>query len=415
MANHILASSKPIDRPLLLVLALTFLASVGTGAVTNGIFFLTESAMGYGKTRNFLVALLMGVAYIAGAIGVGPALRRLTATTRLTTRTVTVTILLTLGLVCTLPVAAAGGTTKAPPDWSIWTLVLIFGVLTGAFWPIVEGYLSGGRRDKKLRSAIGWFNITWAAAVILAMWIISPFVEHQPMTVLLWVGLAHALAAPLLLPLAPEPPKHLDDSPHPVPAHFRDLLRVTRILLPASYVLVSSLGPAIPAVLGQLGVAITWKAPVFSTWLIARLFMFIALERWHGWHGRWGLPLLGGIGMMFGFALAMLAPRFGSLGLPALFAGLTIFGLSVAMVYVSSLYYGMETGGANVDDGGRHEAFIGLGYAGGPAFGLLAAAIVGPTSAIVDLAVVALVAPVAATCCLTGIGIGLRARRRTSE
>lgn len=408
MANPSFAHARlRVDRTLVLGLVLTFLASVGTGAVTLGIYFLTESALGYGRPRNYALAVIMGLTYIVGAAGIGGVLRR-HLTKVVSTRTVGFVLLLSVGIVSTLPVLVAGSTGAIPPAWSIWCVVVVFGVLTGCLWPIVEGYISGGRRDANLRSAIGWFNIVWATAVIVAMWLIAPYAEHSPMTVLLWVGGAHALAAFLLLPLSKHPPRHLDDSPHEVDPRSIPLLRISRVLLPASYLLISSLGPTIPAVLGMLNVEITWKAPAFSTWLIARLATFAMLEYWHGWHGRWYPPLLGGVGLIIGFAAAVLSPRLGVMALPALFAGLAVFGVSAGLVYVASLYYGMEVGGASVDDGGRHEAVIGFGYAGGPACGLLAVLMVGADSIHLDVAVVSIVGPLAA--CLVIIGL-LAARR----
>ncbi|GAB4386870.1 MAG: hypothetical protein Kow0022_17080 [Phycisphaerales bacterium] len=391
-----------VDRTLVVGLLLTFLASVGTGAVTLGIYFLTESALGYGRPRNYALALVMGLTYIIGAAGIGPTLSR-HLTRIVSTRTVGLVLFLTIGAVSTLPVLLAGSTHAAPPAWTIWTVGAAFGVLTGSLWPIVEGYISGGRRDANLRSAIGWFNIVWGTAVIVAMWLIAPYAQSAPMAVLLWVGAAHALAALLLLPLPKHPPRHLDDSPHQVNPRSVPLLRISRVLLPASYLLISSLGPTIPAVLGMLHVDVTWKAPAASTWLIARLATFAFLEYWHGWHARWAPLLLGGAGLIVGFTAAVLSPRTGSLGLPMLFIGLTVFGVSAGLVYVASLYYGMEVGGSNVDDGGRHEAVIGLGYAGGPACGLLAVMLVGADSDHLDLAVVSIVGPLAAGMILFGL------------
>jgi MFS family permease len=186
-------------------------------------------------------------------------------------------------------------------------------------------------------------------------------------------------------------------------------------MLPASYVLISSLGPTIPAVLGQLGISLTWKAPLFSTWLAARLVVFVALERWHGWHGRWWLPLTGGVGMLLGFALAVLSPRLGVAGMPGLFGGLGLFGVSTGLVYVASLYYGMEVGGSKVEDGGHHEAFIGLGYAGGPACGLAAVAIVGRESPHLDVAVVAIVGVIAFAAVVVGLTVAHRAHHGRSS
>lgn len=408
-------SALRVDRSLVLGLTLTFLASVGTGAVTLGIYFLTESALHYGRPRNYAIALVMGLCYMLGAAGIGRLLeRRLTKI--LSTRAFAFLLLLAVGMTSCLPVVVAGSTLAVPPPWTIWTLIVAFGLLTGCLWPIVEAYISGGRRDSNLRSAIGWFNIVWASAVIVSMWLIAPYVERSPMSVLLWVGAAHGLAALLLLPLPKHPPRHLDDSPHHFDPRYPPLLRIARVLLPASYLLISSLGPTIPAILGALGVGITWKAPAFSTWLVARLVTFAFLEYWHGWHGRWYPLIAGGIGLVLGFAVAILSPRFGSFALPALFAALALFGVSAGLVYVASLYYGMEVGGSNVEDGGRHELAIGYGYAGGPLCGLLAVLLVGPRSENLDVAVVALVGPLAALIIIAGLIVAARfARTRTTR
>jgi len=407
MANQ---TSSPLrfDRPLLLGLGVTFLASVGTGAITNGIYFLTESALGYGRVLNYALALVVGLAYIVGASAIGPVLRRFTGRLE-STRRIAALILVVLGGVCVLPIVAAGGMTQTPPAWAIWVTGASFGLLTGCLWPIVEAYISGGRRDANLRSAIGLFNIVWASAVIGSMWLIAPYVAHAPMMVFFWVGVVHFVSALLLLSLPKEPPKHLDDSPHEVQPSYRVLLRVTRIMLPGSYLLIASLAPAIPVVLGGLGVELTWKGPLFSIWLGARLGAFILLERWHGWRGRFWPPLFGGIGLIAGFAAAMLSPRAGDAGMGLLIVALVLFGVSAGLVYVSALYYGMEVGGARVEDGGHHETIIGLGYAGGPACGLVGFLIVSPESGMQDMAVVLIVGLVASII----IGTGFAAARRS--
>lgn len=402
-----MANSQPtharlrIDRPLVLGLALTFLASMGTGSITLGIFFLTESALGYGRTENYALATALGLIYIVGAAGIGPALQRI-FTKYLSTRTVGLIVLVIIGLTSPLP-AVLSDAEGAPPAWSIWLVVGVFALATGCLWPIVEAYISGGRREANLRSATGLFNIVWACSVVLAMWLIAPYAEQRPMMVLFWVGLAHILSAGVLIPLPAHPPRHLDDHPHEVDARYEPLLRVTRVLLPVSYLFISSLGPTIPAVLGMLGVGLTWKAPAFSTWLIARLGVFCAMHVWHGWHGRWWVPLLGGGVLIIGFAMTVLSPRLGVLGLPAVFAGLAAFGCGSGLLYVASLYYGMEVGGSNVQDGGRHEAAIGLGYAGGPICGLLAVALVGADSPNLDVAMISIVSVIGALSVVIGL------------
>ena len=50
------------------VLWLTFINSVGTGIVTNGIYFLAKSAYGLGTKGNFALGVVLGLTYIAGAL-----------------------------------------------------------------------------------------------------------------------------------------------------------------------------------------------------------------------------------------------------------------------------------------------------------------------------------------------------------
>jgi hypothetical protein len=54
-----------------------------------------------------------------------------------------------------------------------------------------------------------------------------------------------------------------------------------------------------------------------------------------------------------------------------MFFGFVLFGLGAGASYHAALAYGMVVGEAEVDAGGTFEAMIGLGYAGGPAAGLL--------------------------------------------
>jgi hypothetical protein len=46
-----------------------------------------------------------------------------------------------------------------------------------------------------------------------------------------------------------------------------------------------------------------------------------------------------------------------------------VFGLCLALIYYSSLYYSMDVGETKGEHGGFHEAAIGAGIFGGPAVG----------------------------------------------
>ena len=74
-------------------------------------------------------------------------------------------------------------------------------------------------------------------------------------------------------------------------------------------------------------------------------------------------------------------------------AGLLAFGLGQGILYYAALYYGMAVGQGQVEQGGRHEAIIGLGYLGGPALALFGlAAGVPPIQAVGAIAALGLAA-----------------------
>ena len=67
-----------------------------------------------------------------------------------------------------------------------------------------------------------------------------------------------------------------------------------------------------------------WWTPLVSAWMVSRVGMFVLLERWHGWHGRWRTPVWTAGAMLGGFALALVAPT------PLLFAvGLALYGVGI--------------------------------------------------------------------------------------
>lgn len=370
---------SPRPTSLLLVLAVTALGSVGTGAVTNGVFFLAESAYGYGDRLNLLLGIALGVTYVLGALTVGPALRRAAQTWAwLDPRTILVAALTLIAIAAVLPAVAS-----AIPDWrgawSLWVSVLLFAPATGALWPIIESYLSGGRRGRSLVRATGAFNIVWSVSVVSSMWVMVLLIEKSPLGVLLVVGLVHLVAAGLAFGFRPEPARSdadaWPDEPHP--ATYNVLLAVLRVLLPLSYVLSSTLSPLLPGILDRLQIEIGWKPALASVWMSARVVTFVTLERWHGWHGRWSVPIGATVLMGAGFTAAVLCSSFGSLGLPVLIVGLFAFGLGMAAIYVGALYYVMEVGHGGVEAGGSHEAIIGVGYSLGPVCGLAAGSMTG--------------------------------------
>ncbi len=57
--------------------------------------------------------------------------------------------------------------------------------------------------------------------------------------------------------------------------------------------------------------------------------------------------------------------------LAVIFIGFGVFGAGIGIIYYAALYYAMSIGKGQVDASGKHESLIGMGYAIGPASGLI--------------------------------------------
>lgn len=354
--------------PLWAVFAFTFANSLGSGVVTNGIVFMAKNGYGFSDRDNSWLMVLLGVTYIVGALGTQPLVRWLRGH-GVGTRGLLAGLMVAAAVLCAVPqgVLWLGGGRAA---WTVWLLVGLYSPLTGVLWPLVESYVSGGRSGTVLRAVTSRWNIVWSSAVVVATFGISPFVESSPAVTILLLGAVHLLCLGLLWFLHREPAPHLADEHEPHPPVYAKLLVTFRLLLPMSYIVSSALGPYLPSAMDALGVKVERQAMLAASWLVARVLVFIGLNRWHGWHGRWYPAVLGGMLLVGGFGAAVFAKPVGSVGL--LVAGLAMFGTGMAVVYSGALYYALEVGQAEVEAGGKHEALIGTGYTVGP--GILLAA-----------------------------------------
>jgi hypothetical protein len=365
-----LPAARPGVSPLWAVFAFTFANSLGSGVVTNGIVYMAKNGYGFTDAQNAWLMVLLGVTYIAGALGTQPLVKVLRRA-GIRTRGVLIGVMVLAALLCAVPQSALWlGLGRAP--WTVWLLVGVYSPLTGVLWPLVESYVSGGRSGLTLRAVTSRWNVCWSSAVVAATFGISSFVQSQPAITILLLGLVHlACLGPLAL-LAPDPAPHLPEEHEPHPPVYAKLLVTFRLLLPMSYIVSSALGPYLPRAMAAdaLNVPVERQAMVGASWLVARVLIFLVLNRWHGWHGRWYPAVLGGLLLVGGFGAAVFAKPAGSVAL--LIAGLAMLGTGMAVVYSGALYYALEVGQSEVEAGGKHEALIGTGYTVGPGILLLA-------------------------------------------
>lgn len=332
-------------------LLLTAPLSAAGGIVGHGIYFLARQTYGFDDQANLLLAAALFLPYIPAALLAGPVGRRVGHRNA-------IQVVNAVSVVCGLVLATT------PPAWSLWILAPLYNAAAGMFWPLVEGYVAGGRTGRELHRAIGAFNLTWSAALAPALWIVGGIGDDLAATfgVLCALQVAVGIAA---LGLPPDPPGHADEAT-PSPSHsYRALLRACRVLLPVSYMVLDALAPLLPGVWSRAGVDPHLGAALSSTWMVARFGAFAVLAAWPGWRGSAAFVTAGMLALLAGFGLVLGWPA-----LPTVLLGLVAFGMGQGAVYYAALYYGMSAPGDAVESGGKHEAVIGLGYLAGPALAL---------------------------------------------
>lgn len=403
-----------MSSPTLAVMAFTFLNSLGTGLVTSGISFITKQGFGFSKEANFLLALVVGATYIPGAIFAGRLVAWLRGRVGLSSRQILAWLMVVLASLCALPITSAALVgERLPPTWTIWVMVGLYSPLTGMLWPMVEAFLSGGRRGDNLRRTLGTWNIVWSGALVVAYMAAAPVIAPQPTVALLGLGATHVVALVILASFAREPAAHVHEQHAPAPASYERLLSLFRVLLPASYLVNSALTPLLAEVHGRFDISAAGQVWLATSWLIARPITFLVLGRWTGWHGSWTMPWIGAGLLLAGFAGAALSSRI-SVGTPGLVmqaGSLVCFGVGMATIYTGALYYAMEVGRAEVDAGGVHEALIGVGYTLGPLMGLVAAGLVA-TGAAREGQFEPIVLALVSAGAIGALGLGLKGSRR---
>jgi len=118
------------------------------------------------------------------------------------------------------------------------------------------------------------------------------------------------------------------------------------------------------------------QTAIASIWMVARFLAFVVLGGTAWWHTRPKILLIAAVMMLFAFLGVTLRPA-DLAGTPM--AAVTNFdeglmigwqivlGISMGMIYAASLYFGMVLSEGSAEQGGYHEALIGLGQVVGPA------------------------------------------------
>ena len=325
---------------------------------SNFLFFYLQRTFGFGEKENLLTAALCGLVYIIAAWQGGKWVERYGCIRMLYLGACGVILSLALGLVFTTATAQV-------VVFCLWTVGVSF------IWPALETLISE-RAGASLAKMVGIYNVTWAAGGAAGYFTAGILIEKLGMASVFWLPLGLTVVELALLPCAARWLKKENDRQcheEPLtsafcPADAKRFLRMAWLANPCSYVAINTVVPLVPSIAEKLALSTGMAGIVCSLWMFARLAAFAAFWRWTGWHYRFQW-LAGSFLLMivcfFGFLMSQ------SIGL--LLVAQVGFGLSIGLIYYSSLYYSMnvtENQGANA---GLHEAMIGAGLFIGPAFG----------------------------------------------
>ena len=339
----------------------------------NFVFFHLRAEYGFGNKENLLFAALNGFLYIFGSWFGGKFAQARGNFASLSVGFSILAVAMACGLGAASPVAH--------------TLVMVGWTLGVCFtWPALEALAAESSSRTGLTRMVGIYNVVWASGAALAYFTGGTLLEllgprslywlpasvHVGQLVLVWW--LHRVAKgipphPVALPLCVgEGEGKGDYALHALPSDAALFLKLAWVVNPFAYIAINTIIPLIPDLAAKLGLSTAAAGYAASVWMFARLGAFVVLWWWPGWHYRFGW--LAGAYVLMGasFAALLLVPS-----LAAIVVAQLLFGVSVGLIYYSSLFYSMDAGGdAKGEHGGFHEAMIGAGICGGPLIGATA-------------------------------------------
>jgi MFS family permease len=326
---------------------------------SNYLYFYMKTRFGFGDIENLMLAALNGIIYIFAAWQGGAFSQR-----HGYIRSIYVGFIgIGLSLVCGM---AMGTVIAQVLAFAGWTISVCF------IWPALEALVCENS-GTDLSRMVGLYNITWATGGSIAYFTAGMVLERLGMQSLYWLPLSLIALQLVLLGYASKL-RNKELSAYTTPdvvipfeqvSGNRKFLYMAWLANPLSYVASNTLIPLIPSITAKLGLTTAMAGIVCSTWMFARLMAFYILWRWTGWHYRYRWIVGAFIVMTLSFIL--LIPTTSVFVLIVAQIG---FGLSIGLIYYSSLYYAMNaSAGDHGAHGGKHEAMIGIGLFVGPACG----------------------------------------------
>lgn len=380
------------------------------GYYNSYVFFLLRDQYGFGNLGNLSVAALAGLVFAFSSWQGGKFAQRHGYFTSLSVGFA--------GVVISLLVGAGAGSLAAQ------LVVLMTWIASTCFiWPALEALVSENETGEGLTSMLGIYNVTWATTSALSYFLGGSLFEHAGRKSIFWIPAGAALVLffvvrflawkfgavshPAIRPVAePLPGKTLEAGGRSI--RPRTFLYMAWLANPFACIAINTVLAVVPGIAGSLHLSTAQSGIFCSIWFFARLAAFILLWQWQRWHYQFRWLLGAFLGLVAGFATFLLAQNLWLL----VFAQMA-FGLSVGLIYYSSLFYSMDVGHTKGEHGGLHEAAMGVGNFIGPAVGAAALLLAPATANAGAYAISGLLGVGLAG--LTGLRLAETRRRRASQ
>lgn len=341
--------------------------SFATSYYFNYLFFYMHDRFGFGNMANLGLSALNGLLYMVAAWYGGQFSQRFGYFVALRVGFWTMAIGLTIGSLMMTATGQIGALL-------MWTLGMCF------TWPTLEALVSEGESRSGLQRMIGIYNTVWATGSALAFFMGGTLLERLGMESLFYLPIGLHLFQLLLVAVVSRQPAanvhasqhavRMDPAPHlaqPSSHHAKVFLWRAWVANPFAYVAINTVFAVMPELANRLNLSLALAGIICSLWLFARLGAFVWLWLWPGWHYHYGWMTAAYVALLGSFALILLVPVLWVVVVAQIF-----FGLSVGLLYYSSLFYSMDVGETKGEHGGFHEAAIGAGIFLGPAVGAAA-------------------------------------------
>jgi MFS family permease len=357
-------------RDLWLLFAAEGVTSAGTTLLTIGIFFYTANRFGWDAKDNFLLAASQGAAYAVGALcahAVSNAFGRRRSLLVLHPLLGLLTLVLLLFQSHVVFVAT----------------LLVYSFTAAVNWPMLESLTAGSDVDAhEMSRRLGIYNIVWAATGAAAVLFAGSLIQKWQGGVFAAALAMHVVSTFCLLLISPKPAAEIGSTalaPEPELLRSRTLaLWLSRISLPAMYVVNYGLSAMLPLLPVMHGLPASQQTLLGSVWMLARWIAFIILTATIFWHTRPRLLLVAAVVLCAAFFVVTIPPSTVTeratheADLFLMILGQIALGGAMGLIYTASLYFGMVLSEGSTEHGGYHEALIGLGSVLGPGAGAAA-------------------------------------------